>query len=49
MKAAILVLIGVLILTAIASQVAHSAPKRGFICVPAITPHLGPVRSKELT
>ena len=25
-----------------------AAPKHGFVCVPAITPRLGPVRSKEL-
>jgi hypothetical protein len=27
----------------------HAAmPKHGFVCVPAITPHTGPVRSREI-
>jgi len=26
-----------------------AAPKHGFVCVPAITPHMGPVRTREWT
>jgi hypothetical protein len=50
----ILILIGSMIVindkeTNAGLPLVHASYRHGFVCVPAITPHTGPVRSRELT